>query len=217
MKNKILLSFYKTLCITCLFIASSLFFVSFAEGDPEVELSLEIEASGLEVVILDASMDEVAEPSVTMSAIDYSATEVGTSTGTLGTDPQWIGIANNTGTTPEWTASIGATGGASAVWSDGSGKTMPFNSADSDDGTLTIVHTNTTIAALNEEGTTGITKGSTASFLSGESYVPITLVTAGSTAPDGGAWSVKNIGLSQTVPMLQEVATYTLDLTLTIT
>ena len=215
MKNKILLSFYKTLCITCLFIASSLFFVSFAEGDPEVELSVQIESGSLEIGFLDASSEPIAEPSVTMSAIDYSATDVGTSTGTLGTDPQWIGVANNTGTTPEWTLSIGATGGASAVWSDGSGKTMPFNSADSDDGTLTIVHDNTTISG--EVGETGITKGSTASFLSGESYVPITLVTAGSTAPDGGAWSVKNIGLSQTVPILQEVATYTLDLTLTIT
>jgi hypothetical protein len=173
-----------------------------------------ISAGTLSTFIGDAAGVEVAAPSVVFPAQTVS-NSVQTSVGTYGTDSQRIyvdnpGAVTGTGT---WTLSLAATGGPTATWSGTSG-TYPFNAASSTLGQLTINPSVGTLTATVGT-TTGITKGSAATF-SGGTNGPVTLLNASSSADDINRVYLTGVSASQTIPASQPAGTYTIDFTQTV-
>lgn len=97
-----------------------------------------------------------------------------TSTGTLDTASQIIQVSNGI-TTANWTVSIAATSGPTALWTEGA-KTFDFNDAngggfsdgadlDTRGGQLTINATSSTVTGLSGCPTTNVTKGASTAFV----------------------------------------------------
>ncbi len=174
------------------------------------EISL-ITSGSLSVDIVDSGGGSVGSPSVGMSAISMTVA-LQTSTGTFGTSSERIRVTNTTGTAA-WTLSVAASA-TTAVW-DSSGTDYDFNDptagagdggdADSVGGQLTL---NPNAGTITPEGgctTTGLTKGSQASFSEGITD-SITLIAAGGSADTNCYWDFTGIGLSQTIPPAQPAA-----------
>ena len=178
------------------------------------EFSHQITAGVLSLDIVDGVGDVVTTPTVGFSSVSYSFVAQDT-TGTLGTASEKIRVTNAT-STASWSLNIAATGGVSAVWSDGGTNTHPYNDVTSaDNGRLTVDASGATLTAVDGEcTTTDITKGTSDTFING-SADSIDLLTAGGTADIGCRWDLTSVSLTQRIPALQEVATYTLDMTLT--
>lgn len=179
-------------------------------------------AGTLAVSIVDADGVDVGSPSVTMNAGEYSFVYQ-TVSGTLGSASQKIRFTNETATAT-WTLAIAATGGATAVWSDGGSNTYDFNDPtasaadgvddDTKGGQLTLNPNAGTVTAEVGCDNTGVSKGSQTSFSEG-SADSVTLMSADGTASTGCYWDLTGVTLSQTIPADQTVATYTLGFTLT--
>lgn len=180
------------------------------------------------VDIVDASGNTVASPSVTFGGLTFSFSSQ-TGTGTLGASAQRIRTYNSTGTAT-WTVSIAATSGATALWTAG-GNTYDFNDSltdgtddsdtDTKGGRLTVDPSVGTVAGVPSDAacspTTGITKGSSASFREiATAVTSITLLTGGATATTYCRWDYTGVSLSQVVPASQASGTYTLSFTITI-
>jgi len=179
-------------------------------------------AGTLSVSIVDADGVDVGSPSVTMDAGEYSFVYQ-TVSGTLGAASQKIRLTNETATAT-WTLAIAATGGATAVWSDGGSNTYDFNDptasavdggdTDTKGGQLTLNPNAGTVTASAGCDNTGVSKGSQTSFSEGATD-SITLMSADGTASTACYWDLTGVTLSQTIPAGQTVATYTLGFTLT--
>ncbi|MFA7628363.1 MAG: hypothetical protein WCY37_03070 [Candidatus Dojkabacteria bacterium] len=178
------------------------------------QFSHQITEGILSVDIVDGAGNTVVSPSVGFSSVSYSFVAQNT-TGTLGTASEKIRVTNAT-TTAAWSLNIAATGGVSAVWSDGGTNTHPYNDVTSaDNGRLTVDPSGATLAAVDVGcTTTDITKGTADTFISG-TVNSIDLLTAGALAGTGCRWDLTGVSLTQRIPALQEVATYTLGMTLT--
>ena len=174
-------------------------------------LSITIQSGALSVDIVDNNGSSVAVPGVTMGTVTASFSSQ-TSTGTLGVTSQKIRLSNAT-STAIWGVSIAATSGSSALWTSTGGTTMDYNSDTNGTGTLTINPATGTIVAVNHGNTTGVSLGSNTAFSSGATS--ITLYSAAGGAATFEQYDLKGVALSQEVPLGQQSANYTLNLTLT--
>jgi len=186
----------------------------FADTTTTTEFSHEITEGVLSIDIVDGAGDVVPSPTVAFSSVSYSFVAQDT-TGTLGTASEKIRVTNAT-STASWALNIAATGGPGTTWSDGGTNTHPFDAVSGiDDGRLTVDASSATLAAVDGGcTTTDITKGTSDTFING-SVDSIDLLTTGATADTGCRWDLTDVDLTQRIPALQAVATYTLDMTLT--
>ncbi len=176
---------------------------------------------------VDSNGSSVTSPSVALTNAIFSL-DCQTTTSTLGTNSQRIRVKNTT-VTPGWSLSIAATAGSTALWSagtpkydfnDGSGSPAGCSAGlDSDAyaGQMTINPSSGTLAARAAAlcNTTGITKGSQASFSEGVTN-SITLMSASATAATGCYWELTNTAISQKIPSEQSLGSYTINLTMTV-
>jgi len=175
----------------------------------------------LSVDIVDAGGVSVPAPSITMAATTLSFA-FQTASGTFGASAQKIRI-NNTTIDSLWTLTLAAAAGPTALWSAGTPK-YDFNDptgsagdggdADSYGGRLTMDPSLGTLGGTC--ATTGITKGSAASFSEGVTD-SVTLLTAGATASTTCLWDLTGVGVSQTIPAEQLASSYSINMTLTVT
>lgn len=173
-------------------------------------LTQTVNPGSLSTSILDSGGSPVGSPSFGMSATT-AATTTQTSTGTFGNTNQRITVENPGASNTGWTLALAGTGS----WSDGGTNAYPFDGATSAAGQLTV---NPSAGTLTPTfGTsTGITKGSSATFLNG-TVDSIELLNAGATSDD--VWSGYLVGttLSQTVPAGTPAASFSLTVTQTVT
>jgi hypothetical protein len=173
----------------------------------------------LGVDIVDSGGSPVPTPSMAMDAVNLSFTYQ-TATGSFGTVSEQIRVTNTTAS-PQWTLSVAAL--ATAVW-DSAGTDYDFNDptagandggdTDTVGGQLTVNPAVSTITPQGGCSTTGLTKGSATAFSEGVTDT-ITLVTAGPTAESGCYWDITGIGISQTIPKEQPVASdYDINMTI---
>ncbi|MBI5037586.1 MAG: hypothetical protein HZC01_02700 [Candidatus Kerfeldbacteria bacterium] len=173
--------------------------------------SLTTASGSLTVDIVDSGGSSVSSPSMVMNNATFSFT-FQTVTGSFGISSQQIRVTNTTGTAT-WTLSLAASA-TTAVW-DSVGTDYDFNDptagaadggdADSVGGRLTIDPSVSTITPQGGCSTTGLTKGASTGFSEGVTNT-ITLVTAGASTGTGCYWDVTGIGVSQTIPMEQPIA-----------
>lgn len=173
-------------------------------------LSIAIGEGSISIDVVDNSGSAVASPTVSMTAPNFNFAEQA-STGTFGTAAEKIRVFNPTSTST-WTASVAATGGATATWVDGGSNTMDYN--DPSGARLTIDPSSGTIVA-NGGSTTNITSGSSQTFDQGNTD-SITLFSASSGAATFDFFDLTGVALSQVIPGSQAAAAYTLNMTLTV-
>lgn len=174
---------------------------------------------------VNASGNSVASPSVALSSatVDLACQ---TTTGTLGTSSQRMRVRNTTGA-PAWSLSIAATSGSTALWSAGTPK-YDFNDisgspagcsagldSDAYAGQLSIDPSGGTLSARTICATTGVTKGSSASFVEGVTN-SVTLMSASASAQTGCYWELIGASLSQKIPGGQAAGSYSINLTMTV-
>jgi hypothetical protein len=159
---------------------------------------------------------DVAAPNVPFTALSVS-TACQTSTGTYGTNTERIYVDNPGASATGWTLALAATGGATAKWVSGSNN-YAFNSAAGSgctSGQLTINPAAGSVNPVSPATTTGITLGSSASFVSGTTD-SITLVNAAAASDDIWRGYILGIGASQKVPANTPVGSYSIDMTQTV-
>jgi hypothetical protein len=181
--------------------------------------------------ILDASRVPVASPSVAMTTKSFlfaCGSGANASTGTFGSSSQRIYVIDPAGANNGWTLTMAATGGATALWSDGGTNTYDFNDAttggctdgadtDTKIGQLTVDPSVSTLTTDCTSCTTAsITKGSSSAFVE-TSQNNITLLSAAAAADDVWRGYLTGVTLSQTIPAEQPAASYTINMTLTAT
>lgn len=180
----------------------------------------------LSVDIVDAVGASVSNPTVSLSSLT-TAFDCQTSTGTFGVSSQKVRVSNLT-STPPWTLTIAPTAGAAVTWTNGL-SSYDFNDAggspagcadgvdlDALAGQLTL---NPAVAVLTAKpgcSNTGVNLGGISSYADG-SVNSVTLLTASGAANTNCYWDLTNIGVSQRIPAETPSATYTLNLTLTLT
>ena len=191
-----------------------------------------INAGVLLTDILDASRVSVASPSVAMSAVttsfDCQYVGSGASTGTFGSNTERVYVSNPAAANNGWTLSVAATAGATATWDDGGTNSFDFNDptgtnagctdgADTDalGGQLGLDPNAGTITTDCQScSSTGVTKGSAASFDEGTTD-SITLINAASGSDDVWRGYLTDAGVDQTIPAETPAANYSINLTLT--
>lgn len=186
----------------------------FAATTADSQLTQQINAGVLSTSIRDASGVVVGSPSFAMSAVSVS-TSLQTSTGTFGSNTQRITADNPGASNSGFTLTLAATNGISSTWEDGV-KTYPYNAATAASGQLTINPTAGTLTPTSPATSTGITLGSSATYVSGSVDV-ITLLNAAAGSDDIWNGYVTGVGVSQTIPAFTAAGNYTLDMTQTIT
>jgi hypothetical protein len=173
--------------------------------------------------IVDANGTSIPSPSAAFGAQTVGFTCV-TSTSTLGTSAQRLRFNNGTANNL-WTASIAATAGATATWSSGLAS-YDFNDttssgcsdggdADTVAGALSINPSVSNITAMLDCATTGVSKGSLATFNQGV-VNSITLATTGTSAQPSCYFDMTGVALSQAIPPDTPAGSYTLNLTITV-
>lgn len=181
-------------------------------------------AGTLTTDIVDAGGSSVTNPSIAMGAV-ATAFSYQTVNGTLGVSTQKIRTDNSTGNA-QWTLTIAADSGPTALWSAGTPK-YDFNDptanagdggdADSYGGQMTVNPSAGTLTPKSGCANTGLTLGSSASFSEGVTN-SITLLTAGSSAAIRTCyWDLTGVSVSQTIPAEQAAGNYSLNMTLTVT
>lgn len=179
-------------------------------------------SGSLEVGVLDGSNDPVVSPTAALDQVNFSGGSQ-TATGDFVASPHKIRVTNGSNN-PEWTLSIAAADGETALWFNGGSLYFDYNDgsneddggdADSYGGKMTITPTGATLTPVGAATSTGITKGSTASFIQG-TLSSITLLTAAETADEEGSWDLSNLPLNQIIPASQAADSYSITLTLTV-
>lgn len=180
----------------------------------------------LSIDVIDGSGASVATPSTQFPAVNTSL-QCQTTSATLGTPSERIAVSNFTGN-GNWTASIAATGGPAALWSNGTSN-YDYNDsagtpagctdgADSDTaaGRLSVDPSVGSIAGLNGCGTSGLSAGSQATF-DQASLNSITIISATS-AEVACVHTLTGIQLTQAIPAETpaNATPYSLNLTLTV-
>lgn len=182
----------------------------------QTEFSQAINTGVLRTTVLDASQATVSAPSLTMTPTSVSM-QCQTTTGTYGANTQRVYIENPGASASGWVLSIAATGGSSAKWDNGS-QQYNFNSAAGSgctNGQMTIDPSVSTVNAQSPSTATGMSKGSSASFVSG-SVDNIELLNAGASSDDYWWGYVQGISVSQKIPGSTPAGTYKIDLTQTV-
>ncbi len=176
------------------------------------QLSQTINAGTLGVDIVDSSGNSVASPTVGFGAVTFSFDQQSGS-GTLGASSQKIRLSN--GRQPPaaaWTLSV-AGSAPSALWTSG-GDTFDFNNATAANGIMTVNPGTGTITPTNSYTSTGVTLGSSNTFLQG-TRDSLTVLQGSTSASQPGRWDLTGVSLSNTIPATQPPGTYTLTLVLT--
>jgi hypothetical protein len=179
-------------------------------------------AGSMSVDIVDSGGSSVASPSVSFGNVQLMF-QCQSATGTLGASAQKIRVTNTT-SNGNWTLSISATSGSTALW----GTTYDFNDssgspagcsdgadADSRAGQLTLNPSAGTVTPQSGCVSTGVSKGSSAAFAEG-SLNSITLLTAAS-SQTSCYYDLTGVSLTQKVPSETAVGSYTINMTITIT
>ena len=175
-------------------------------------LNQTINAGTLNIAIVDSDNATVSSPSVTFSAATFSFATQDT-TGTLGTTDENIRLDNPT-STAAWNVTLAATGGNSAVWhNSGSTQTYPYNAAAQSDGRLAVDPSVGTITPWGSCSGSNVSKGGADFFVTATPN--ITLMSASSSADPYCRWYLTGVGMTQTIPAIQPVDSYTLPMTLT--
>lgn len=158
----------------------------------------------------------VASPSVAFPALNRSFS-CQTSTAMLGDANDKLNVTNF-GSNNGWTLTMAATGGSASTWSDGT-HSYKFNDATGSGCTNGQLTVDPSASALTLDcnsacTSTGVTKGSSTSYVSGTTdSVTLASLTSGS------AWEgyFTGIALSQKVPASQAAGSYSLGMTITVT
>ena len=164
--------------------------------------------------IVDAAGAIVASPNVTFTSRVASFTCF-SSNGTLGQSAQRIRVTNRTNS-GNWSLSLAATGGPSALWTSGTDTYTHNNAAGGgcDSGSLSVDPSASTITSPVTGCTnTGLSRGLNGSF-NGTSVTSITLLSATASTLNC-TWDITNIGMTQIIPAETKSGTYTLNMTLT--
>ncbi len=170
-------------------------------------------AGSLSTDIVDGSGATVGSPSISMGAKPFSFHSQTTS-GIFGTTTQKIKI-NNTTVNPEWSVTIAATNGPTALWHSASGD-YDFNNATSMNGQMTIDPSTGTLTPGASCNNTGISLGSVSTYLQGTTD-SVTLISAGASSGIDCSWNATGIDISQTIPKEQPAANdYNIDMTVSI-
>lgn len=199
---------------------------------PTPTLTQTITAGVLSTDILDAARNAVASPAVGMSSKSFSfdcQTGANASAGTLGTNSERVYVSNPGGANNGWTLTIAATGGSTATWANGGAtRRIDFNDAggsgctdgadtDTSSGQMTL---NPSVGTLTTDcascTTTGVTKGSSASFAEGVTD-SLTMLNAAAGSDDTWRGYLTGTTISQVIPAETPVDSYTVGLTLTAT
>jgi hypothetical protein len=222
---------WRIVCSLCLALAVIAATSSGARSASTPTFNQTINPGVLSTDILDASRVAVGSPSVAMTTKSFlfaCGSGANASTGTLGSGSQRVYIINPGGANNGWTLTMAATGGATAVWSDGGTNTYDFNDAttagctdgadtDTKIGQLSVDPSVSTLTTdCNSCTTTNVTKGSSSAFVE-TSQNSITLMSATLASDDVWRGYLTGIALSQTIPAEQPAATYTINMTLTAT
>lgn len=185
--------------------------VSYAALSADSSLTQSVTAGTLSTSVRDAAGSVVASPSFGMSNTTASSTSAQTSTGTFGSATQRITVDNPGASNGGWTLALSATG----AWSNvGATESYPFDAATSADGQLTVDPSTATLTAVTG-GATGVSQGSSATFVNGVTD-SIQLLNAGATSADVWNGYLTGVGLSQTVPAGTPVDSYSLTVTQTV-
>lgn len=208
--NKIRSVLAATFAITALVVAGAQVNPVNAATTATSQLSQSISAGVLSTSIRDASGVVVASPSFSMSS-GVASTSTQTTTGTFGSNSQRITVDNPGGANNGWVLALAATGGAGTTWTSG-GNTYAYNGT-ATTGQLSIDPSVATLTVASGTST-GITKGTAATF---SAATPITLLTAANTASTIWNGYITGVGASQIIPASQAIGTYTLNLTQTVT
>lgn len=202
----------------------------FAANDTDFNQT--INAGALSTDILDASRVTVANPSVAMSAANFSfncQSGGSASTGTFGTNTERIYVMNPDGADNGWTLTLAATSGATTRWANGgSTRFIDFNDsggsgctdggdADTTAGQMTVNPTAGTLTAdCASCTTTNVSKGSSAAFVQGTTD-SLTVLNAAASSDDIWRGYLTGATVSQTIPAETAADAYTINLTLTAT
>lgn len=179
-------------------------------------------SGSLSADIVNSGGTPVASPAVGFGSAQFMFV-CQTTSGTLGTSSERIRV-NNTTPNGNWTLTMAATAGATAAWgtaydyNDSGGS--PAGCADSGDtdsraGQLTVNPSAATLAPQGGCGSTGVTKGGSASFAEG-SVNSITLLTA-SGSQTNCYYDLTGVSLSQQIPPETAVGNYSINMTITVT
>lgn len=165
-------------------------------------------ASGsVAIDVVDAGGASVASPVVNFGSSNFWwSTQQ--SSGILGSSAQKLRL---TSTLANWTLSLAATNGPTALWQSG-GNSYDFN-GDLAAGRLQLDPSVGTITAQSGCANAGLSKGSASYFTQG-TQDSLTLL-SGSSAQTGCYWDFTGINLIQDLPSSQAVGSYTLGMTLT--
>lgn len=176
----------------------------------------------LSVDFVDGSGVSISSPTLSLSnasaGFSYSTT-----TGTLGTSSQKIRVTNTTANT-NWSLTISATSGNTALWTNGSSfydyndpTANAQDGADSDNygGQMTLNPSVSTITPQSGCTASGISKGNQNSFSQGI-LDSLSLSTSNSSTPTNCYWDFTGITVSQTIPKQQATGTYTINMTATV-
>jgi len=186
-----------------------------------------IEPGILSTDFVDDSYQSISNPSVAMSNEDFSFI-CNSSSGTLGTSSQKIYVLNPDSADGGWSLTI-APANTTDLWV-GSNGSYDFNDAsgsgcsdgvdtDSYAGQMSINPSVGTLVkgACPSCNTTGISKGSLASFSEG-TINSITLLSADASSSDMGDWLLTGVSVSQSIPGEQPAGNdYDINLVLTVT
>lgn len=176
---------------------------------------------------VDDTYQSVVNPTVAMNNQDFAFT-CHDSTGTLGTSSQKIYVLNPDSADNGWSLTI-APSNTTDLWSGTSGS-YDFNDptssgcadgadADSYAGQMSLNASSgtLTVGGCSSCNTTGISKGSLASFSEGV-LNSVTLLTADLSSSDVGDWVLTGVPIAQTIPGEQPAGNdYSINLTLTVT
>jgi len=211
--------------------ALSVGFAVYAANNTDLDQT--INAGTLVTDIRDASKVTVASPAVAFSATTFSfdcLSGASRPTGTFGTGTERIYVDNPDNADNGWTLTFAATGGATDDWNDGGSNVYDFNDpggapagcgdggdTDSDIGQLSVdPSVGATTTDCGSCTTTGITLGGSSAFNEGTTD-SITLVSAAAGSDDIGRWYFTGFDLDQTIPAEQVPASYSINMTLTVT
>jgi len=213
MKFSVLSKLFRVFVISSLFIFPVLIVILHVRAaTTATTLNQAITAGTLAVNIVDGSGAVVSSPSITFSSATFSFA-VQNSTGILGTATQKIRLDNPTATVA-WSVSLAATGGDSAVWTNGGALTYPYNNATQNNGRLAVDPSVGTITPWGSCVNTNVSKGS-ADYFVVTTKQSITLMSATAGANTYCRWDLTGVGLTQTIPASQAVANYSIAMTIT--
>lgn len=194
-----------------------------------------INAGSLSAGIFDASRVAVANPAVTMSAMNFSFDcQAGgsASTGTFGTNTERVYVNNPDGADNGWTLTVAATDGVTAKWANaGVTSFIDFNDptgttagcsdgVDAGDTVAGQMTVNPNVGTLTADcascTTTNVSKGSSSAFNQG-TVDSITLLNAAASSDDIWRGYLTGVDIDQTIPAETAADSYNINLTLTAT